>query len=119
MAFLLALPAVLCLWVLGAHFLRAGNLVLTVVCAALPLVLLIRRVWAVRIVQVVLLLAMVEWTATAFDIYAARVREGRPAMRAAIIMGSVTVVNLLAVWALQRLARRRQLPGVAESTEAP
>ncbi len=51
---LYTMPAVISALILGAHFFRAGDLVSTSVCAVTPLLLVTSRVWAIRLVQMLL-----------------------------------------------------------------
>ena len=57
-------PAVLSLLVLGAHFLRVGQVMLLVAVVAMLVLLAVRRPWAARVVQVGLLLGAFEWIRT-------------------------------------------------------
>ena len=61
---LLYLPIVLALLLLAAHFLRYGNTVIVVGIAALSGLLFVRRTWAARIIQLVLVAGTVEWLRT-------------------------------------------------------
>ena len=85
-------PVVLSLLLLGAHFYRAGN----VVMVALTLVLLglvgVRRPWAARVVQMALLLGALEWVATLASIVTRRAAAGEPYARTAAILAAVAVV---------------------------
>jgi len=80
---------------IAAHFLRGGNILVTIVCLAVPLLLLIRRP-AVRIgVQIMLVIAAVEWLRTAFMIAQGRAASGAPVTRMFVILGSVALFTLL------------------------
>ena len=96
MNFLIALPAVLSLLVLGAHFLRSGWTAVAVACAAAPLLLLVRRGWAVKVVQAVLVLGALLWVRTIIVLIDDRQAAGRPWTRMAIILGSVSLFTFLA-----------------------
>ena len=90
-ALLLILP-ILRLLALGAHFFRAGNYFFVVLVLVALGLLLVRRAWAARVIQVVLILASLEWAQTALRIRALRETMGQPAERMLIILGSVAVV---------------------------
>lgn len=105
------LPVVLALWVLAAHFMRTGMLPLTALLFLLPALLFVRRMWAVRALQVVLVLGAVEWALTGADFVAQRMDMGRPWTRLALIMGGVTLWTLGSAAILQtRKVRARYLP---------
>jgi len=75
---LLLFPVVLSLLVLGAHFLRSGNLLLLLVVVVLLGLLAVRRRWAARTVQVALVLGAAEWVRTMVVLAAFRVQVGQP-----------------------------------------
>ena len=87
------LPVVLSLMILGAHFLRAGSVVMVAVVVVLLSMLCVRRRWAARTVQVALVLGMVEWGRTLMTLASARAENGEPLLRMALILGSVALVT--------------------------
>jgi len=88
-------PAVLSLLVLGAHFLRQGEMLLVVVCVALAGLVAVPRRWAARTLQAALVLGAVEWLRTLIVLYRIRVAEGLPAARMAVILAAVAVFTAL------------------------
>ncbi len=102
MTFLLILPAVLSLLLLGAHFLRDGVVVLVAACAGLCLLLLIARPWVARVVQAALVLGSLEWIRTLVVLALQRQHAGLPWLRMAVILGAVAALALLAAWLFQR-----------------
>ena len=96
MTLLLTLPAVLSLIVLGAHFYRAGDWPITLLCLALTGLLALPRAWVARVVQVALVLGAAEWIWTAVDFVQQRMSLGAPWMRLALILGAVAAFALLA-----------------------
>jgi hypothetical protein len=102
-------PAVLATWLLAAHFLRYAFIPGVVICLALPLPLLLRRAWAVRLVQTGLGLGSGLWVYTAMQIVGARLREHGQAVRPAMILGAVTVFAVLAALLLESRAARKIL----------
>ena len=80
---------------MSAHFLRAGVYPLVVLGLAFPWLLLVGKSWAVRIVQVILLLAAAEWLHAALAIAVRRVEAGQPWMRMALILGGVILLNVV------------------------
>ena len=100
------LPVVLSLLVLGAHFFRAGSLIMVAAVLIVLGMLALRRRWAARVVQVALLLGAVEWVLTLTALYQERVAAGRPALRMSLILGGVAVLTALAAL-MFRTARLR------------
>jgi len=109
-------PVVLSLLVLGAHFFRAGNMLLVGVVLLLLALLGVRRPWAARLVQVALVLGALEWVRTLVEIFAWRTKAGQPALRMAVILGCVTLVTAgsALVFGSDRL-RRWYNPGRTEA----
>jgi hypothetical protein len=102
----------LSLLVLGAHFMRYGNYVGVVLSAAPIALLFVRRPWAARVVQVVLVFGAVEWATTLVGLVQMRMAQGEPATRLAIILSAVIIVTLTAALlfetqAMKRLYRRQ------------
>lgn len=98
-------------WLLGAHFLRSGHLVLTAIMITAPLILLIREIWSVRVIQVLLGIAFVEWLRTLWLLVEVRRADGDPWMRLALILGVVALLAMGSALALERsVARRRGVP---------
>jgi hypothetical protein len=92
--FALLIPTLLSLLVLAAHFFRGGHLVLMYVCFAAPLLLLVRRTWATRTLQILLVIGALEWVRTTLQIQAIRIDEGRDWQRMAVILYSVAGFTL-------------------------
>jgi len=90
---LLYVPVVLSLVILGAHFLRYGNS--TGVFGSLVLIglLIVRRPWVARLMQVVLILGTLEWLRTLYEFAQVRAALGQPFTRMIIILGVVAVVT--------------------------
>jgi hypothetical protein len=117
MTFILLLPTIVSFLVLAAHFLRGGSLLLVVASLALSLLLLVRRSWAVKTTQVVLILAAIEWVFTAQAVIQARIEEDRDWHRSAIILLSVAAFNLFAAALFQTrtLRTRYARPTLAQT----
>lgn len=111
MRHLLLVPAILSLLVLGAHLLRAGWEVAAFLIAALPLLLLTRRPWTLRLLQAALALGVFEWVRTIARLVSARRLAGAPYLRMSIILGAVLLVTLVSIPLLESWARRRRERG--------
>ncbi len=108
MAAVLIIPVVLSFVVLAAHFLRAGSLLIVAICLAFPLLLLVRKCWISRIIQIALVLGAVEWLLTTMQIVHERQEDGRPWMRAGIIFGVVMLWTLGSALAFVHPALKRR-----------
>jgi hypothetical protein len=95
--FLRLLPAVLSLVILGAHFLRLGNLVVVALLIACIGLLRARRPWAAYSVQTILAMGIVVWILTGYGIALVRIQNGEPWIRMAVILGAVAVMTLYAI----------------------
>jgi hypothetical protein len=93
--FLLLIPTLLSVLVLAAHFFRADQTAMMMICLVSPMLLLIRRTWATRLLQIVLVLGALEWVRTTMQIHAVRIEEGKDWLRMAIILLSVAAFTFL------------------------
>lgn len=107
MTALLLAPAALSFLALGAHFLRAGQLLLVALAVALLVLLFVRRRWAGRTAQVALLLGAVEWLRTAVTLVGVRMSMGLPYGRMVVILGAVAAVCALSALPLRAARARR------------
>jgi energy-converting hydrogenase Eha subunit C len=89
-----ALPACFALLLFGAHLLREGEALLVLPCLALIGLAFIPRTWAVRVLQVALLAAAVEWVRTLLLIREFRLELGMPWVRMSLILGFVALFTL-------------------------
>lgn len=114
-------PVVLSLVVLGAHFLRAGNLVLVAaVLLVVALLLAVRRPWVARAAQATLALGALEWGRTLALLATERAGAGGPVLRLVVILGVVTAATALSalLFATARLRRAYGLAPPASSTSS-
>lgn len=96
------LPAILSLVVLGAHFLRLGNLVVVALLIACIGLLWVRRPWAAYSVQTILAMGIVVWVLTGYGIALVRIQNGEPWIRMAVILGAVAAMALYAILSFRR-----------------
>ena len=87
------IPVVLSLVILGAHFMRYGNSMGVVGALALIALLVVRRPWVARLMQVVLILGALEWLRTRYELAQVRAALGQPFTRMTIILGVVAAVT--------------------------
>jgi len=85
------LPVLISFLLVAAHFFRSGQVIFVTLVLCMPLLLLVRQSWVPRVIQVVLLLAAIEWLRTLIDIAQLRMHIGEPWMRMAVILGAVAL----------------------------
>ncbi len=90
------LPVIFSFGLLAAHFSRANMFPLVLVSLALPFLLLIKRSWAARSIQVLLLLGAAEWIRSMFGYIEVRKTIGEDWTRLAIILGAVALLTACA-----------------------
>jgi hypothetical protein len=95
---------------LGAHFLRLGNLVLVAMCLGAPLLLLYRKRWVLIVSQLLAYGATAIWTVSAARLVEFRLQSGQPWKLAAIILGAVALITLLAGLLLNSRTVRERYP---------
>ena len=102
------LPVFVSILLLSAHFYRAGQMVLVLLVLFSPSVLLFRRPWAVRAVQIVLFAGGLEWIRTAVVLAMFRQELGLPWLRMVLILGSVSLLTVGSVFVFQSRALRER-----------
>jgi hypothetical protein len=105
---LLLAPAVTACVLLAGHFLRFYAFGIVGFCLLLPLLLLVRRSWAARLVQVALLLGVLVWGRAGYVFAHQRMLAGEPWGRLAIIIGGVTLYTLVAAVLFETAPLRRR-----------
>jgi hypothetical protein len=101
MLFICLIPMLLSVLMLAAHFLRTGPMILAMLCLIAPLTLFVRRMWALRLVQLFLLLGAAEWVRTLIVLVRDRQAQGEPWLRLVIILGAVAAFTAGAAFILQ------------------
>ena len=79
----------------AAHFLRAGNLLVTALWLATPLLFFLRRSWTLPLLQGLACIASVNWLWTAWELVAVRRSANQPWMLAAAILFAVAALTAL------------------------
>lgn len=105
-----AIPACLALFLLGAHFFRAGSVILAAVCAALPLLMLVRRRIALRVLQFALASGVTIWIHTAVVLTRMRMQLGAPWLRMLLILTAVALFTGWCVWLLNAKRVKQRFP---------
>ena len=89
------LPVLLAAALMAAHFMRAGEPGLALTSALSPWLLVTRRRWAARALQLLLLGGGLIWLQTLLGLVQLRLTLGQPYLRLAIILGAVMPVSFL------------------------
>jgi hypothetical protein len=111
MTFLRLLPVILSLELMAVHFYRAGNIVLSGICAVLPLLLFFRDHRIPILIRVILLAGAAEWLHTLYGFVQARIALDQPWTRLAIILGAVALLTALSGLVFGNRAVRRRYAG--------
>lgn len=104
---LLLVPPALSLLVLGAHFLRGGLPLLALGALGTLALLFVRRRWAARVAQSVLVLGALEWVRALVVLTGERMSEGLPYGRMVVILGVVATVAAASALAFRGRTLRR------------
>jgi hypothetical protein len=95
---------------LAAHYFRLAQYALVALALAAPLLLLVRRRWALWLLQAAACAASLVWLASLLELVQYRQQMGRPWTAAALILGSVILLTLLAGLLLNARALRQRYP---------
>ena len=114
------LPVILSSILMAAHFSRASQNGLSIVCLMLPFLLFIKRRWVAKVFQVLLLIGAIEWIQTTLRIVHIRQVQGEAWMRLVIILGSVALFTALSalVFESKNLKLRFRDTGKTENISA-
>jgi hypothetical protein len=88
-------PVIFSFLLLGAHFYRAGQVLLTVLCLLVLLLLFLRKPWVPRVFQLLLVAGSLEWLRSLYSFAAMRIAWDQPWTRLAIILGAVALFTVL------------------------
>jgi hypothetical protein len=103
-------PFLLAAALLAAHYFRMANYGLLALSLAAPLLLLVRRRWTLLVLQLAAYAASLVWLASLLELVQYRLQMGRPWTAAALILGTVTLLTLLAGLLLNARALRERYP---------
>ena len=99
--FLRLIPLIIAFFLLGAHFLRSGHIILTGVSILAPLLLLIKKRWILFLMQWLAYSGAIVWMYTTFILVQQRLMAGSPWVRMLLILSGVTVLTLYAGYLLK------------------
>jgi hypothetical protein len=95
------IPLILAAVVMAAHFLRSFSLLPMLLCLAVPLLLLVKKRWSLRVVQALTVVFALIWMAALYGIIQERIFEARSWTASAIILGGVALFTLFSGWLLE------------------
>jgi len=101
MTFLFFIPVLLSYMLIAAHFQRAGLTIVALLCLAVPLLLFVVRPWSVRVTQLLLSLAAIEWVRTLVGLVQLRLAHDMAWGRLALIIGVVIVFTAGSIFILE------------------
>lgn len=105
---------------MAAHFSRTQNDWLALGCLLIPLLLLIKKRWILKIYQAYLVVGGIVWISRTAELVHMRQSEGEPWLRLAIILSVVALYTLLSAFILQnKKIQTRYSPGEAEEERQP
>ena len=81
---------------MAAHFFRAGNWSLVALCLAAPLLFFHKKRWSLLLLQLGAYCASACWLAATLSLVQMRQQSGQSWTTAALILGAVTLMTLLA-----------------------
>lgn len=91
------IPAILSLLLIGAHFLREGNVIFPLLSLLMIMALCVREPLVARTAQLALLLATAKWFLVTFTFVTERMAAGTPWIRLVCILGAVAALALVAL----------------------
>ena len=95
---------------LGAHFFRAGNMIMVGLCLLAPLLFFLRLRWTLYLLQLSAYAAAAVWVSAAIGIVELRRQSGQPWLSAVAILGAVSLFTLVAGLLLNSSAIRKRYP---------
>ena len=100
-------PVVLSLVILGAHFMRYGSSMGVIGSLVLVDLLMVRRPWVARLMQVVLILGALEWVRTIYELAQVRAALGQSSTRMIVILSVVVAITICSALLFQSQALKR------------
>lgn len=94
----------------AAHFFRAGSYALVALSLATPLLFLLKRRWSLILLQLAAYGATLNWLLVIVLLVQMRQQVGRPWATAALILGAVALLTLLAGLLLNSRSMRQRYP---------
>ena len=97
-------------WLAAAHFFRSGSYLLVALCLAAPLLFFYKKRWSLILLQLGAYWASAIWLSAALELVQFRQQTGRSWTAAAVILGTVALLTLLAGLLLNSRCLRQRYP---------
>ena len=114
MNFLRLLPVMISFLLLAAHFMRAGQTIITAVILLILLLLFVKKYWVPWVMQIVLVFGAIEWIRTLVFVAQMRIEFDEPWTRMAIILGAVALFTLVSGLVFRGKALKQRFSGPDE-----
>ena len=88
------IPLTLSCLLMGAHFLRSGNPIITLFCLLAPFLLLIKKQWVLIFLQCFTYFGGIIWINTGINLMRKRISLGASWSKPLIIVGSVALFTI-------------------------
>ena len=108
MNFVRLLPVIFSALIMSAHFSRAYQNELAIVCLLLPFLLFIRKQWVARIFQILLVIGSLIWIKTAWTLAQVREAQGESWIRLVIILSIVALFTGLSALVFQTSSLKKR-----------
>lgn len=102
------LPVIFSALIMSAHFSRAYQNELAIVCLLLPFLLFIRKQWIARVFQILLVIGGFVWIKTAWTMAQIRQAHGDSWIRLVIILGIVALFTGLSALVFQTSSLKKR-----------
>ena len=94
-------------WIMAAHFLREGNVIVVSALVALSFTLFLNKEFVFRMLQAGLVIGVFAvWLPTIYHIAEYRLATEQPWVRMALIISTLILFNLFCVWNLNTLIKQ-------------
>lgn len=117
MNFIRLFPVFISFLLISAHFQRGGSSLIAILCLLAPGLLYFTKPWSPRILQVLLVLAALEWVRTLVYLVQLRQELGMDWVRLAIILGCVSLWTAASTLVFQHREIRRKYNFVGNRTD--
>lgn len=108
MNFVKLIPVFFSFLILSAHFSRVDMFFLSLLFLIFPLLLIIKKQWVVRFIQIVLTIGSIEWIRSLFVYVNQRQAIGEPYFRLIIILGIVALFTVLSALVFKNQALKER-----------
>ena len=96
-------------WILlAAHFSRARLNIIAIICLAVPFLLLIKKIWTLKLLVILTVLGSMVWVHTTWQLIGSRIDSGDDWKRMAIILFAVAIFTLFSAFLINSQKIRKK-----------